>query len=195
MASSAAASSPPQPLISPSVLASDLSNLASEVKRMTDAGCDWVHLDIMSLRKHASEMFFDVHLMVDRPEMWIKPFIDSGGDSITFHWESLSHKAVCRGGKEEDQKTCQGEGREALCQKERVVKLSKMIREQGKKAGLAIKPSTELSQDILDVLDEKAFDMLLIMTVEPGFGGQSFMEDMMDKVEIARKRYPSLHIQ
>lgn len=139
---------------------------------------------VKSLRKHAPGRFFDVHLMVDRPEMWVKPFIDGGADSITFHWESLdqSHPGI-------------DASAASSSQKERVLQLSKAIRDQGAKSGLAVKPATGLSEDVLDVLDQGAIDMLLIMTVEPGFGGQSFMEKMMDKVQLARKRYPRLHIQ
>lgn len=116
--------------------------------------------------------------------MWVKPFIDGGADSITFHWESLdqSHPGI-------------DASAASSSQKERVLQLSKAIRDQGAKSGLAVKPATGLSEDVLDVLDQGAIDMLLIMTVEPGFGGQSFMEKMMDKVQLARKRYPRLHIQ
>lgn len=156
--------------ISPSVLASDLSNLASEVKEIEAAGADMVHLDVMdgvfvtnmsfgmpiieSLRKK-SDMIFDVHLMIVSPEKYAKRFIDAGADIVTFHYEACENSA----------------------------ELLDEIRAAGAKAAISIKPKT--SAEAIYPLLEKC-DMVLVMTVEPGYGGQSFMYDMLEKVKKLR---------
>lgn len=156
--------------ISPSVLACDLSKLLDEVKSIEEAGADMVHLDVMdgsfvtnisfglpvisSLRKN-TDMFFDVHLMIDRPERYISRFIDAGADLVTFHYEAC-----------EDPRT-------AL----------ETIRNLGKKAGISIKPATPV-EEIYPLLD--SCDLVLIMTVEPGYGGQAFMPEMLVKIERLR---------
>lgn len=156
--------------ISPSVLASDLSNLANEVKEIEAAGADMVHLDVMdgvfvsnmsfgmpvieALRKQ-SGMIFDVHLMIVNPEKYAKRFIEAGADILTFHYEA-------------------SENPEALLDE---------IRALGVKSAISIKPKTP-AEAIFPLLDK--CDMVLVMTVEPGYGGQSFMEDMMPKVRAIR---------
>ncbi len=157
--------------ISPSVLASDLSNLASEVADIEKAGADMVHLDVMdgvfvsnmsfgmpvieALRKK-SNMIFDVHLMIVSPEKYAKRFIEAGADIVTFHYEAC-----------EDSES-----------------LLKEIRNLGAKAAISIKPSTP-AESVFPLLDK--CDMVLVMTVEPGYGGQSFMADMMPKVRAIRE--------
>ena len=156
--------------ISPSVLASDLSNLASEVAEIATAGADMVHLDVMdgvfvtnmsfgmpiieSLRKK-SDMVFDVHLMITKPEKYAKRFIDAGADILTFHLEA-----------------CEDSG--ALLDE---------IRANGVKSALSIKPATP-AEAVFPYLEK--CDMILVMTVEPGYGGQSFMPDMLEKVRKIR---------
>mmetsp|Transcript_60387 Transcript_60387/g.69993 ORF Transcript_60387/g.69993 Transcript_60387/m.69993 type:complete len:186 (-) Transcript_60387:134-691(-) len=122
---------------------------------------------IQSLRKH-TKAFLDCHCMVTDPAKWVEPLAKAGADQITFHYESNV---------------------------ENHEELAKKIRDSGMKVGLTIKPKTELNQHIFDLIDKGLIDNFLVMTVEPGFGGQKFMEDMMPKVKELRKRYPSLNIQ
>ncbi len=156
--------------ISPSVLAADLSNLESEVRDIERAGADMVHLDVMdgmfvtnisfglpvieSLRKK-SEMVFDVHLMIERPERYADRFIDAGADILTFHIEA-----------------CQDS--EALLKK---------IKNRGIKAGITIKPKTP-AEVVFPLLDK--CDMVLVMTVEPGYGGQALIPETLEKVKQIR---------
>ncbi len=153
--------------ISPSMLACDFCNIESEIKCMENAGADMLHLDIMdgifvpnisfglpvisSMRKH-TDLYFDTHLMIDRPERYIEQFVKAGSQNITFHVEAC----------------------------EDVDKTIEKIKSYGIAASISVKPKTPVT-DIVKYLD--CVDMVLVMTVEPGFGGQSFMADMMPKVE------------
>ena len=152
--------------ISPSVLAADLSNLASEVKDVETCGADMVHLDVMdglfvtnisfglpviqSLRSKTN-IIFDVHLMIDAPERYVDRFIEAGADILTFHLEACKDSSA----------------------------LLARIREQGVMAGISIKPSTP-TEDVYPYLDE--CDMVLVMTVEPGYGGQKLIPETLEKV-------------
>ncbi|KAH0479293.1 MAG: hypothetical protein KVP17_000397 [Porospora cf. gigantea B] len=175
-----------QPLIAPSVLASDFSQLAAETRKVCDAGADWVHLDLMdghfvpnisfgppvvqSLRKACPDLFFDAHLMVTDPGKWVAPLAAAKVDLVTFHWEAVDESL---------------ERAEALCEQ---------IRSYGMKAGIVVKPKTPV-KPVFPLIEKGLIFNLLIMTVEPGFGGQSFMHDMMPKVQAARSMFPDLHIQ
>ena len=155
-------------IIAPSILSADFANLAAEVKKVSDAGAEYLHLDIMdgsfvpeitigapvvkSLRK-VSDIVFDVHLMVEHPETQIKSFADAGADIITFHAEAAKHSH----------------------------RLIQQIHELGCKAGVAINPGTSLS--MVEELVEDA-EMILIMTVNPGYGGQKFIESMLGKIHM-----------
>ncbi len=153
--------------ISPSILACDFTRLGEEVADIETAGADMVHLDVMdgkfvsnisfglpiveALRKK-SKMVFDVHLMIDTPELYIPQFIKAGADIVTFHIEATENTTEC----------------------------IKKIKEYGKFAGIAIKPNTPIDE-VYPYLDQ--LDMVLIMTVEPGYGGQELIPETLDKVK------------
>jgi len=156
-------------IIAPSLLAADFSCLGSEVRRIEQAGADGLHLDVMdglfvpnisfgqpviAALRPLTTLFFDVHLMIEKPERYIDDFLRAGADMITMHIEAMEREAV--------------------------LPALRKIHEAGKQAALSVKPNTPI-EDVFPFLDEA--DMILIMTVEPGFGGQSFMEPMMSKIK------------
>lgn len=157
-------------ILSPSILSADFCKLGEQIKEVELAGAKYLHIDVMdgifvpsisygmpvirSIRK-CSDIFFDVHLMIDRPERYVKEFAESGADLINFHLEATSD----------------------------VKGTIATIRSLGKKVGITIKPGTP-AQTVEPYLE--LVDMVLVMTVEPGFGGQSFMADMMPKVKKIR---------
>ena len=169
--------------ISPSVLAADLSNLATEVAAIEAAGADMVHLDVMdgafvtnisfglpviaSLRKH-SNMIFDVHLMIQSPEKYSERFIEAGADILTFHIEACDDVSA----------------------------LVENIRSNGVMAGISVKPNTPI-EAVYPYLDQ--CDMILVMTVEPGYGGQKLIPETLEKVRKLKaeieKRGLSVEIQ
>lgn len=157
--------------VAPSILAADPLNLERDVKRMIDAGADWLHVDIMdahfvpnlsfspaltaALHKRFPDLPLDVHLMMDNPEKYIDVFCDAGASVLTIHAEIGGDVA-------------------AMLQR---------IRRRGVKAGLSVKPGTP-AENIRCLLP--LADMVLVMTVEPGFGGQKFNADMLDKLDELR---------
>ncbi len=160
-----------KPLVSPSILSADFANLEAEVKRLAEAGADWVHVDVMDgnfvpnltigmgvvqALKRVSTLPLDVHLMIEKPERYVEDFVKAGADILTIHVEAS----------------------------DRVGATLKQIRALGAKAGITLRPGTDLD-DVMPFLDQ--VDLVLVMTVEPGFGGQKFMMDQVEKIETLRE--------
>lgn len=176
-----------QPIIAPSILSGDFSEIGPDTLRMLENKPDWFHVDIMdghfvpnisfgpmvvkALRTKVPKTlaFFDCHMMVSNPLQWIGPMADAGGDQYTFHYEA------------------------AIEMNQDPHKVIEEIRKHGMKVGMGIKPKTQINDQILELAPK--CDMVLVMTVEPGFGGQKFMGDMMPKVEQLRSKFPKLNIQ
>lgn len=165
--------------VSPSILAADPLRMGEEAQKMVDAGCDWLHVDIMdgnfvpnlsygpSMVKALRSRFtlpLDVHLMILHPEQYAETFIRAGASSLTVHAEAT----------------------------ENLPALLKQIRTLGASPAVALKPATP-AEAVADALD--LCDMILVMTVEPGFGGQKFMEDQLAKIARLREMGYRGHIQ
>ena len=161
-------------IISPSILSADFMNLEQEIFSVQEACAGWIHIDVMdghfvpnitigvpvvkSIRKK-TDIFLDVHLMIENPEKYIKAFAQAGADLITFHYEAANDP----------------------------LKVISLIKECGKKAGISIKPQTQ-SKEIFPYLND--VDLVLVMTVEPGFGGQEFMHDCAMKIPQIKEKAP-----
>ena len=167
--------------MAPSILAADFSQLGDEIRRVEAAGADWIHCDIMDGHfvdnisfgpeivgrvRGLTSLPLDVHLMIEHADHYVPRFIKAGANSITVHVESEA--------------------------KHSVTKTLLQIRQAGCRAGLALNPETSFSL-VEPFLDRS--DMLLVMTVHPGFGGQPFRTDQMPKVKRARSLNSTINIE
>lgn len=152
--------------IAPSILSADFANLERDVRMVSEAGAEWIHVDVMDghfvpnltigpahvkMLKRVTDVPLDVHLMIDNPEVQVPWYIEAGADSVTVHVE-----------------TC-----------DNAVSMLRSIRDAGAKAGISLNPETDPTQlaGLLDLVD-----MVLVMSVHPGFGGQSFIESSPAKI-------------
>lgn len=158
--------------LAPSILSADFSNLLDDIRKVENAGCDMLHIDVMDGNfvpnitigalvinsiKDKTKLPLDVHLMIEKPERYVQNFVGAGANIITVHVEACVH----------------------------LHRTIQLIKQQGVKAGVALNPATPLH--VLDyVIDD--LDMVLIMSVNPGFGGQSFIPSIMNKISMLKER-------
>lgn len=172
--------------LSPSLLSADFADLKNQVAIVENAGCHWLHFDVMdghyvpnitigplvvkALRKH-SKLFFDTHLMITNPDDFIDEFAKAGTDSLTVHYETTTH----------------------------LHRTLSHIKSLGVKTGLSFNPSTPINNDLIDYIAPH-LDMVLIMTVNPGFGGQKFIPEVVGKIKrlndyLQEKNYNHINIE
>lgn len=157
-------------LIAPSILSADGGKLGAEIAAVEKAGADWIHLDVMdghfvpnitmgpaiiAALRRATDLPFDVHLMIEDPDNYVESFAAAGADYITVHVEAAGH----------------------------LHRTIELIKKTGKKAGVSLNPATPLSS-VEEILPD--IDLLLIMSVNPGFGGQKFIPSSLAKIKRAR---------
>lgn len=171
--------------VAPSILSADFAKLGDEIKAVEQGGADWIHVDVMDGHfvpnitigplvvdaiRPVTKLPLDVHLMIEKPDRYIPDFVKAGADLISVHVEACTH----------------------------LHRTLDLIKQSGIKAGVVLNPATPISL-IEHVLDEH-LDLVLIMTVNPGFGGQAFIPGMLNKIRALReqanaKGLTGLHIE
>lgn len=161
-------------IIAPSILSLDYSQMDKQVKELNESKAEWLHFDVMDGHfvpnltfgpdilkgyKKMTSLLLDVHLMVSDPRFFCDVFIDAGANVITFHYEALPSLDAC-------------------------IQCARHIRSKGVKVGVSIKPKTDVAM-IKELLPE--IDLVLVMSVEPGFGGQSFIPESIDRIRTLRQ--------
>lgn len=168
-------------IISPSLLSADFTNLTEQLKEVEESQATWIHFDVMdghfvknltfgpdilNAVKRCSNLFRDVHLMITDPAEFIDPFIQAGAELITFHLDAVNDT-------------------------DKAKKIISELHRKGVKAGITLRPSVPL-EHFLPFLDQ--VDLVLVMSVEPGFGGQSFMPDALDRIRWLKQQRETMNV-